>query len=207
MNEFYGRLFEPGWYLSPFHWIAAAWLAWVISWMLAAVWSRQTSYRASFADEAPYRLVTIAGALLLFGVFDQRLNALFHIRTLWSADVDFAWAMFALVVLGFAFAWWARIHLGTLWSGTVTRKEDHRIVDTGPYGLVRHPIYTGLILSALATALVRGEVFALVGVALFALGCWMKARVEERILAEGLGVEAYANYRARVPMLVPFVGS
>ena len=63
-----------------------------------------------------------------------------------------------MVTAGLAFCWWARLHLGAMWSGTVTRKDDHHIVDTGPYGLVRHPIYTGLIFSALGQAmLVQGE--------------------------------------------------
>lgn len=206
MTQFYGRLFEPGWYASPYHLIAVAWLVWAVSWMLAAVWARRAAARASFADEAPYRIITALGALLLFGVFDRQLREIVPIAPLWNASVPLAWAMFALVVAGFAFAWWARLHLGVLWSGTITRKEGHHIVDTGPYGLVRHPIYTGLILSAFATAIVRGEAFALVGAFLFALGCWIKASKEERFLAEGLGVEAYAGYRARVPMLIPFIG-
>lgn len=206
MTNFYGRLFEPGWHQSPYHLIAVAWMVWAVSWMLAAVWTRRAAARASFADEAPYRIITALGALMLFGVFDDKLRAIVPIAPLWDASVPLAWAMFVLVVAGFAFAWWARVHLGVLWSGTITRKEDHRIVDTGPYGLVRHPIYTGLILSAFATAVVRGEVFALAGALLFALGCWIKAGTEERFLAEGLGVEAYAGYRARVPMLIPFIG-
>ena len=91
-----------------------------------------------------------------------------------------------------------------LWSGTITRKQDHRIVDTGPYALVRHPIYTGLLLAGFATAIARGRWEALIGAALFALGCWIKARQEERFLSEELGHE-YAAYRKRVPMLVPFL--
>jgi protein-S-isoprenylcysteine O-methyltransferase Ste14 len=112
--------------------------------------------------------------------------------------------MFAVVVAGIAFAWWARIHLGALWSGAVTRKFNHRIVDTGPYALVRHPIYTGLLSAAIATGVARGAWPALAGALILWLGIWMKARLEERFLSEELGAE-YAAYRARVPMLVPFV--
>lgn len=199
MSHFWSRLFEAGWQTSPYHLIAVAWLVWAVSWMLAAVWARRASARASLANELPYRVITLLGVLLLFGFADLE-QSLFE----WPASDALAWIMLALVVAGFAFAWWARIHLGALWSGTITRKQDHRIVDSGPYGLVRHPIYSGLILSAFATAVVRGRVEALAGAALFALGCWMKARIEERFLAEGLGEAAYAGYRARVPMLIPF---
>ena len=66
---------------------------------------------------------------------------------LWDVGHDGAVVLALLTIPGFLFAWWARLHLGRLWSGTVTRKADHRIVDTGPYAIVRHPIYTGLLAS------------------------------------------------------------
>ena len=111
--------------------------------------------------------------------------------------------LFGIAVAGLAFAWWARIHLGTLWSGRVTRKAGHRVVDTGPYGIVRHPIYTGLIAAMLATALLRPGPFGIAGIALIALSFVIKYRLEERFLMEELGPE-YAAYRKRVPALVPF---
>jgi protein-S-isoprenylcysteine O-methyltransferase Ste14 len=173
-------------------------MIWAISWFAAAVWSRQTAARPSFAQEAPYRIVTIAGALLLFGV---------EIRSFphgWDISNDVAWLIVALIVAGFLFTWWARIHLGALWSGTITRKEGHRIVETGPYAMVRHPIYTGILLAAFATAIARGRWEAVIGAALFALGCWIKARQEEKFLSETLGPD-YAAYRQRVRMLIPFI--
>jgi protein-S-isoprenylcysteine O-methyltransferase Ste14 len=108
------------------------------------------------------------------------------------------------MVVGFAFCWWARIHLGKLWSGIITRKTDHRIVDTGPYGLVRHPIYTGLLLAILATMVAKGTIIGIAGAAVIATGIYMKARLEERFLRQELGPAAYDEYAGRVPMLVPF---
>jgi protein-S-isoprenylcysteine O-methyltransferase Ste14 len=70
--------------------------------------------------------------------------------------------------------WWARIHLGRFWSNAITRKEDHRVIDTGPYGLVRHhPIYTGLIGAILATSVAVGTVTAMLGALLIAFGLWI----------------------------------
>lgn len=198
MREYYRHLFDAGWQASPGSWIFIVWTAWAISWFIAAIWSRQTAARAGFAQEAPYRIVTIIGVLLLFGV---EIEAFPHG---WDVTRELAWAMVALIVAGFAFAWWARLHLGTLWSGTITRKQDHRIVETGPYGLVRHPIYTGLLLAGFATAIARGRWEALIGAFLFALGCWIKARQEERFLSVELGAE-YEAYRKRVRMLVPYL--
>jgi protein-S-isoprenylcysteine O-methyltransferase Ste14 len=110
-----------------------------------------------------------------------------------------------LVGAGIAFAWWARLHLGRLWSARITRKSDHRVVESGPYGVVRHPIYSGLLLSLLATAAAKGTLLGVGGFVLLLIGIFMKARLEERWLGAELGAEEYASYRRRVPMLVPFV--
>ncbi len=124
--------------------------------------------------------------------------------SLYQPGVVVGVGLVAVQVAGFAFCWWARLHLGRLWSGSVTRKEDHHVVDTGPYGLVRHPIYTGLDAAAIGLALASGQVRIMAGAALIILGCWIKARLEERFLREELGAAAYDAYAARVPMLVPF---
>ena len=111
----------------------------------------------------------------------------------------------ALIAAGIAFAWWARIHLGRLWSAQITRKADHHIVDTGPYGLTRHPIYTGMLIAVLATMAAKGTLLGIAGALLIAASFYVKARLEERFLREELGAEAYDGYSRRVPMLVPFV--
>jgi protein-S-isoprenylcysteine O-methyltransferase Ste14 len=86
----------------------------------------------------------------------------------------------------------------------VTRKADHRIVETGPYGLVRHPIYTGILLSFYASLLLRPGWLGLAAAVVMTFSFVVKLRLEERFLSAELGVEAYAAYRKRVPMLVPF---
>lgn len=192
--------------MSPLVATAALWFAWMVSWGLAAVWTRRTQARPPLGETLLYIVPTIVGwMLLLFGA-----NA-----TLKGADWGFAmrlwrlprwggWAMAGVAAAGFAFTWWARVTLGDLWSSAVSRKENHVIIETGPYGLVRHPIYTGLIAAALATAVEVGSAQALVGAALMSLGFWMKARLEERFLMSELGADAYADYRRRIPMLAPF---
>jgi protein-S-isoprenylcysteine O-methyltransferase Ste14 len=184
--------------LSPVLLIGVAWIFWAFSWLVAAVWSRQTLARPGYAREFPNRLVTLLGALLIFTSVGSE-HTLFAFR--WQPSAFFGWAMFACVLAGMAFSWWARLHLGSLWSGTITRKADHHIVDTGPYAIVRHPIYTGILFSLYATALERGRVEPLAGAVLMTIGFWMKARLEESFL----DLPGYDEYRARVPMLVPFL--
>lgn len=185
--------------MSPESAVGAAWLAWVVSWFAAALWADRAVKRPGFGAETLYRVVTLAGIVLLFG-FGRRSAAV----KLWVVSDAAGWALVAAAVLGFLFCWWARVHLGRLWSGWVTKKAGHHIVDTGPYGIVRHPIYTGLIASVFATAIIKGTASALAGAAVMTAGFWIKARLEERFLSAELGAEAYAAYRRRVPMLIPF---
>ena len=151
-------------------------------------WSSRAQSRASLAQQFPYRLLTISGFILLFAVRTNRYRGPLRI---WTLPISAGWAMVLLCAMGFGFAWWARLHLGQLWSAFVTSKADHRIVDTGPYRIVRHPIYTGIIPAAIALALVKGTVIALAGALLAAFGFWVKARLEEGFLREQLGAEAY----------------
>ena len=193
--------------------ISLTWFAWVVSWWLAAMWRKRAIKRPSQLLEIVHLTPTVIGAVLLFMTHapaddptHQVMNTrqpLFEPIQLWSTPLEAGWACLGLTILGFLFCWWARLHLGQLWSGDITLKSDHRVVDTGPYRLVRHPIYTGLILSALATALEKATVLGLAGVALIILGLWLKARMEERFLRAELGREAYDAYAARTPMLIP----
>jgi len=152
--------------------------------------------------EIPYRLVVIAGIILLAGLYPHRFSSEL---VLWRIRITLGWAMVALAVAGFLFMWWARIHLGKLWSASVRLKSDHRIVDTGPYAFVRHPIYTGIILAGFASAILRGTAAGFLGAILMTVSWYIKARMEEQFLREQLGTENYDAYARRVPMLVPFL--
>jgi protein-S-isoprenylcysteine O-methyltransferase Ste14 len=186
--------------LRPGIMIVLLWLGFAISWFAAAAWSAKTERSVGVQGELAYRIVLLAGALAFF----PRAHGYYGPMRLWLLTRDQAWVCTALIALGFAFSWWARIHLGSLWSAWITRKAGHRVVDTGPYGIVRHPIYTGILLAVYATAAAKGTILGLLGALLITLGIWMKARLEERWLGEELDPGAYDDYRGRVPMLVPF---
>ncbi|MFI5361273.1 MAG: methyltransferase family protein [Elusimicrobiota bacterium] len=187
--------------LTPETVVNYAWAAWFASWLAAAFWSDQAAKRPGFGAEALYRGVELVGFALLFGA-GERFGGSY---VLWVVNDAAGWALAGVSALGFLFCWWARIHLGRLWSARVTKKADHRVVDTGPYGFVRHPIYTGLLAAAFSTAVLKGTTGALAGAAVATAGFWIKARLEERFLSAELGAEVYAAYRARVPMLIPFL--
>ncbi|UDL89079.1 isoprenylcysteine carboxylmethyltransferase family protein [Mesorhizobium sp. PAMC28654] len=179
--------------------LAALWLAWVVSWLIAARWSSTPARVEGGRLVLLYRVSLVVGFCLL--VYPYRIAWL---PRLWRLSVLEGWLVDLLALAGFAFCWWARVHLGRLWSSAVTLKPDHHIVDTGPYGLVRHPIYTGLLAAILASVLMNGTLPGVIGGLVMLAGMVTKARLEEAWLRRQLGEGAYDAYAKRVPMLVPF---
>jgi protein-S-isoprenylcysteine O-methyltransferase Ste14 len=150
-----------------------------------------------------FRVLFYVSVILLFA-FPPRPHYYAQIQ-LWHSGDSMNWILVALTAAGLFFTWWARIHLGRLWSDWVVKKAGHHVVDTGPYRLVRHPIYSGLIFAGLATAIEKGTSVALIGVAIVTLAFYIKARREERFLRAELGENAYDAYAGKTAMLVPFV--
>ncbi len=98
----------------------------------------------------------------------------------------------------------ARRHLGRNWSGTVTLKEDHELIRTGPYRRARHPIYTGMLVGFIGSAISLGEVRGVVAVGLVIVAFLIKIRLEERWMTESFG-DAYRRYRTEVKALIPYL--
>jgi protein-S-isoprenylcysteine O-methyltransferase Ste14 len=187
--------------------IYIAWIAWYVSWVIAASWS-SVAIKTPGARQWVYVIPEFGGFFILLVL--PNLPPLRGVDSwlfapLWMLSEQAKWAMVGVAAAGFAFCWWARIHLGVLWSGFVTRKQDHRVVDTGPYRIVRHPIYTGVITAALATMAIGGTPVAIAGAALLIIGYWAKGRFEEGFLRGELGAEAYDAYARKTAMLIPFV--
>ena len=181
--------------------IPALWVAWGVYWLIAAADVKTTARSESAASRAAHLLpLAIAGMLLV----TSRLPIPFLYSHLFEPTLATFWLGAGIVAAGLVFAVWARAILGRNWSGTVTLKQDHELIRSGPYRWVRHPIYTGLLLGFLGTAIALAEwrgVFALL-IVLAAL--WRKLRHEERWLGEIFGAD-YAKYRSEVAALIPFV--
>lgn len=176
---------------------AGLWLAWVVSWYAAAFWRHESVIEAPHKSYRHHIAIILLGFMLAFGIVPWLRGPL------WPTGPVLGWSMVALAAVGLAFTWWARIHMGPLWHGGVSRTEQHRVIDSGPFALVRHPIYSGMIAALWAVAVLHARPMAIGGAVLFTLGFVLKARVEEQFLTVEL--PDYAAYRQRVPMIVPFL--
>jgi protein-S-isoprenylcysteine O-methyltransferase Ste14 len=110
----------------------------------------------------------------------------------------------AITFVGLGFAIWARLHLGTNWSGQPVIRVDHQLVRAGPYNIVRNPIYTGILFAFAGTVLVIGEFWALITLFILFIVFFAKIRMEEKFLLEEFG-ESYTRYKKEVKALIPFI--
>jgi protein-S-isoprenylcysteine O-methyltransferase Ste14 len=177
------------------------WGAWLLYWLVAALATKATVRRESLVARLAYVLPLIVGGVLI-GAHRAPWAGWLAVR-LWPHSPTPPRIGLALVVVGLAFAVWARVHLGRNWSGIITVKEGHELIRTGPYALVRHPIYTGLITAVLGTAVISATVRAALGLAIIAISLTVKSRIEERFMRETFA-DQYLRYRDEVPALVPF---
>ena len=169
------------------HWhylIEAPWIVFIAYWAMGALKTQRTARTESFTSRYGILFLEIAGFALLFmdeadiGFLGQRV--IHRTYALAVTGVVLTWA-------GIALALWARWHLGRYWSARITIKEDHELIRTGPYARLRHPIYSGLDLAAIGSALTIDQWRCVLGVCLIILGYWIKARREESMLTAQFG--------------------
>lgn len=173
---------------------AVAWAAFWLYWLLAAFsmkrghvpWSRELGIRAA--------IVVVVIVLIRSGVFrDHGLNT-----DPWRAAIGLV-----LLALGLGFAVWARVHIGRNWGTPMTQKDEPELVTSGPYHLVRHPIYSGILVAGIGTAVALSWMW-LIPLGLAAIYFIYSATVEERYMG-GQFPDAYPAYKRSTKMLVPFV--
>ncbi len=137
--------------------------------------------------------------LLAYPLLPPPLNRRLISHTDWVLAIGAVICVFGLFV-----TLWARWTLAGNWSSDVTFKHNHELVKTGPYRFVRHPIYTGLLVMALGTAISAGRLRCWLGLVVVGIGFWIKLRQEERLMLRHFPDE-YPAYRKQVKALVPFI--
>ena len=187
--------------------IASLWLlrgAWIVTaviWLLASVSSKPTAKNASPGARLFYLAIAIVGG---FCIGDKRLHWgwLGQRFLLFSPKILMVGAF--LTAAGCLYAIWARAVLGSNWSGAPEVKQDHVLVQKGPYAFTRHPIYTGFLTAVLGTSIAVARYRAILGFALVVISLLIKISQEEKLMAESVP-EDYPNYRNRVRALVPWL--
>ncbi len=175
------------------------WFAWCVLWLLMAAWSKPSKRREFPWQRLEHVVPMVIGFMFIY-------NHHFAWRFLGDRVVTensvITLAGLLLTAGGLIFAVWARIALGANWSGTVTIKSGHNLIRRGPYKWIRHPIYTGILISFVGTVLLLGEVRAFCGFAVILLALYRKAKREEKFLSEEFG-EGFAEHAKHTGMFLP----
>ncbi len=179
--------------------IGILWLAWAVYWIAAARRTASNQRTESVLVGASYRVPLLIGIILMVSSSVSPPGVGF---VLWPHNPYILGIVDVLTIAGLSFAVWARLHLGKYWSGRITLKVDHRVIQTGPYAWVRHPIYSGLILALFGTAISIGTVQAFFGFAFIFASFLRKLTLEENWLQLHFG-EEYELYQKRVRALIP----
>jgi protein-S-isoprenylcysteine O-methyltransferase Ste14 len=178
--------------------ILACWISLAVYWNISA---RSVKSAAEEQDPAGRlaRMPVWLGFILLVAGWVPSLGLIAIRRTLLSDSIGVG-----ICMMGLLLAIWSRKVLGAEWSQDVELKQGHKLVERGPYRLMRHPIYTGHLLMGLGTAIASGSLVGFVGLASLMAGFWIKLNQEERLLLRGFPME-YPEYQARVKALIPYL--
>lgn len=184
--------------------MGASWLAFIIYWVVSSIGIKKDRTRASsLLLSVGARVLIGAVVFLVVRLFGARRVAHIALLDPMSSHPAVRAAGAVLCVAGVAVAIWARATLGRNWSGRPATKEDHELVTSGPYHMVRHPIYSGMLLAMLGTTLITG-IPGLVVMVAFGVVAVYRIGVEERLMIQ-LFPDAYVEYRKHTKTLIPFV--
>jgi protein-S-isoprenylcysteine O-methyltransferase Ste14 len=181
--------------------VRVCWIIFVIVWLVAATSAKRTIYRESRGERARYWILLVVAYFLVFR--SNGLPSPFD----WLAiphTKSSAWSGALLCIGGLALAIWARVILGRNWSGVVTLKEGHELIERGPYRIVRHPIYTGILVMFAGTAIAFGYFGGFIGLLLLFVSFWMKLKREEGLMLKHFP-DKYPAYQRRVKRIIPFL--
>ena len=177
------------------------WIVFVLYWQIKAADTKATQ-RLEPAASRILRALIFLIAIAVLSIPRIPLPSLY--LQLWLVGLWPFWLGAAITIAGLLFAVWAREHLGSNWSRSVTIKQGHELITTGPYAVVRHPIYTGILTGFLGMAIAISQVRGFIAFVLIFLALWIKLRMEEQWMRSQFG-EMYATYAHKTAALVPYL--
>lgn len=185
--------------------VGGLWAVFVLSWVILAQFNKKAS-RAPWRGSLGLRLFVLAGVLAL--IISRRRGVGGFFASVGRAHglhpgIAGQWVGVGLCLAGFGFAFWARVHLGRNWGMPMSLRQGHELVTSGPYAYVRHPIYSGIMLAMMGTALAVNIVWLILLPAYFAYFIFSARTQEKMMLAQF--PDTYPAYRHRTKMLIPLV--
>jgi len=180
--------------------IPLIWVIYIVYWWLKAKEVKQDKQKESMSSRF-IRLLTFICVFVLLVIRSIRLGFL---DERFIPEVAGFWTGALITACGLSFSVWARNHLGSNWSQSVSVKKDHELITSGPYRIVRHPIYTGLLFAITGSAVAFGEWRGVLAVSMTFAILWYKLKLEEKWMGEQFG-EQYKLYSKQVAGLVPFI--
>jgi protein-S-isoprenylcysteine O-methyltransferase Ste14 len=183
------------------HWTSLLWLALGTVWLGSLPFVKRTLYRQPASSGFQQTALFATGLYLIFG---SPSNPEWFNQPVLTVTVPIALTGLGFALCGIAFSIWARLTLGDNWSSSPTIKQDHALVLRGPYRIVRHPIYTGILVALFGSALQHGLVRSFLAVVICGVGLWMKVSTEEQFMVHRFG-DLYLRYRKDVSALVPYL--
>jgi len=180
--------------------IGICWVVFILYWVISARWVKAVKEKQSVWSSLSHRIPLACSYFLLAGLhLPPPLNLLLTPHADWARALGVS-----SCILGLLVTLWAPWTLGSNWSSTVTFRRGHELIRTGPYRLARHPIYTGLLVMALGTALNFGQLRCWLAMPLMTAAFWIKLKQEEKLLLRHF-TDEYPVYQKQVKALVPFV--
>ena len=172
---------------------------WACIWIFGAVRNKTALHKDAVLRRLGYQAVILSGLILMFA----GLPTLDMPDSDWFVrSIAFNWVCVSIVAVGLGFAVYARFYLGRNWSGTIQLKKDHTLIRSGPYQIVRHPIYSGLLLAFIGLGIFLDRWLELPALFLLIAGFTMKARREEIIMLSRFG-EDYRDLQHATGMFLP----
>lgn len=175
----------------------------VLYWTISAISAKQVKSQEPFIKRFILYWFPIIIALALMGPGKWFGDSILREKFVGHTDTVGLIGL-TLAVMGAGFALWSRILLGKNWSIAVQQKEDHELIKTGPYSLVRHPIYSGLLLLFCGHALIVGDYRAILAVLIVFVSFWFKLKKEEAVLTQVFG-DKYVQYKKETKAIIPFI--
>lgn len=187
------------WFYEAF--FPVVWIVFIVYWRIKAINTKATQRREPAASGI-LRVFMILVVIIVLSTTRIPLHWLY--LQLWPVGLLPFWSGAVVTIGGLLFAVWAREHLGSNWSSSVSIKQGHELITSGPYGVVRHPIYTGILTGFLGMAMAISQVRGFIAFVLMFLVLWSKLRMEERWMHSQFG-ETYAAYARQTAALVPYL--